>query len=433
VLRLLRKERDDNGVAANAEHAVGRAASSSGEPLPADTQARFEGSLGADLSSVRVHRSADSAAAADAVSARAYTTGQDIHFGAGQYAPQDPFGMHLLAHEVAHTVQQSSGAAREAQFKLEVSTPGDALEVEADRAADAMVDGRAAPIASASGAAIQRDPAPPPQQPFRSPAVQAVVDAESGPPSAAQRSGLGWLDGGASGPWTKVAWGDVQTGTARRIFHPDLIDQKNLGLCGPAGVLNGVAANEPLRYAMDVREVFRDGKYGSHKQVNKDLLGRDIGSGLDASDWIMLTAMQDTSNDFSSYKGEPGKHDGSTWGDVTDWLKDIAGARRVESYTWDIDGILKINSLLRAFPQDVIVIAQVRAEDLPGQEKKDAIIENHDHIIRIVGPITGYPTAPKVPAFTWGANQTFEFPDWKAYKKCFYTFKVGTHNDAVPL
>ncbi|MBK7191815.1 MAG: DUF4157 domain-containing protein, partial [Myxococcales bacterium] len=116
--------RDANGVAADAEAAVDRAASSTGAPLPTHIQRQFEGSLGADLSGVRVHTGGESQQAAQAVGAKAYTVGNDIHFAAGNYQPDDPFGMHLLAHEVAHTVQQSGGAQRR-QHKLEVSTPQD--------------------------------------------------------------------------------------------------------------------------------------------------------------------------------------------------------------------------------------------------------------------------------------------------------------------
>lgn len=153
--------RDGNGVAAGADLAVERAASSSGASLPSHLQRQFESSLGADLSSVRVHTGADSQAAAHAVGAKAYTVGQDIHFGAGKYQPDDPFGMHLLAHEVAHTVQQAGGGAHR-QHKLEVSTPFDAAEHEADRAADAMVRGERAQIAgfspSVSRQTVHRNP-----------------------------------------------------------------------------------------------------------------------------------------------------------------------------------------------------------------------------------------------------------------------------------
>ncbi len=146
--------RDGNGVMAGAEAAVDRAASSSGAPLPTHIQRQFEGSLGADLSSVRVHTGGESQEAAHAVGAKAYTVGNDIHFAAGRYQPDDPFGMHLLAHEVAHTVQQSGGAQRR-QNKLEVSTPQDSAEHEADRAADAMVAGLPAQVSTA-GSAVAR-------------------------------------------------------------------------------------------------------------------------------------------------------------------------------------------------------------------------------------------------------------------------------------
>jgi hypothetical protein len=148
---LQRKARDANGVAADADQAVASAASSSGFALPAPLMRKFETSLGADLSGVRVHTGAESAAAASAVGAKAYTMGQDIHFGAGHYDPSSAAGQHLLAHEVAHTVQQAGGAASGRQNKLEVSAPGDALEHEADRAADAMVTGQGFDVSTGSG------------------------------------------------------------------------------------------------------------------------------------------------------------------------------------------------------------------------------------------------------------------------------------------
>src|ERR1700759_5651896 len=80
-------ERDDNGVATGADAAIATASGSSGTALPAAIQRKFESSLGADLSNVRVHTGAESQTAAHSVGAKAYTMGQDIHFGAGQYDP----------------------------------------------------------------------------------------------------------------------------------------------------------------------------------------------------------------------------------------------------------------------------------------------------------------------------------------------------------
>jgi hypothetical protein len=158
---LLRKARDANGVAEDAEHAVAAAASSSGHALPGAVQRKFESSLGADLSSVRVHTGAESHVAAESVGARAYAIGQDIHFAEGQYDPSSAAGQHLLAHEVAHTVQQVGSAPRR-QNKLEASTPADTAELEADRAANAMVSDQPAAIAGAMVLArkIQRQELP---------------------------------------------------------------------------------------------------------------------------------------------------------------------------------------------------------------------------------------------------------------------------------
>jgi hypothetical protein len=140
--QIYRRASGEPGV--GAAGAVASVSGSSGAPLPGDARARFEASAGADLSDVRVHTGAASASAADQLGARAFTTGRDIHFGAGQYQPGDPGGVHLLAHEVAHTVQQQGGAGGP-QMKLEVSEPGDAAEVAADQFADHAVHGGAAP------------------------------------------------------------------------------------------------------------------------------------------------------------------------------------------------------------------------------------------------------------------------------------------------
>ncbi len=152
--RHVMRKRDGNGVAPTAEQAVDQASGSTGTELPGELRERFESSLGTELSTVRVHDGSASAEAASAVGARAYTIGQDIHFGDGQYDPSSQDGVFLIAHEVAHTVQQR-GVAPVRQNKLEVSSPGDGAEVEADRAAHAMVTGAPASVGFAGGIARQ--------------------------------------------------------------------------------------------------------------------------------------------------------------------------------------------------------------------------------------------------------------------------------------
>jgi hypothetical protein len=77
-----------------------------GQPLDIATRNFFEPRFGQDFSSVRIHSDARAAESANAVNALAYTTGRDIVFAAGQYAPEGSAGRKLLAHELTHVVQQ---------------------------------------------------------------------------------------------------------------------------------------------------------------------------------------------------------------------------------------------------------------------------------------------------------------------------------------
>ncbi|MET0647360.1 MAG: DUF4157 domain-containing protein [Pyrinomonadaceae bacterium] len=86
---------------------VGEVLSSPGEPLDAAARVFMEPRFGHDFSRVRVHADAKAAESARSVRALAYTVGNDVVFGAGQYAPGASAGRHLLAHELAHVVQQT--------------------------------------------------------------------------------------------------------------------------------------------------------------------------------------------------------------------------------------------------------------------------------------------------------------------------------------
>lgn len=87
------------------------ALASGGAPLPSALRGYFEPRLGTDLSAVRVHTDPGAARAADALAARAFTVARDVVFAAGEYAPDRPGGLRLLAHELAHVAQQTTAGA----------------------------------------------------------------------------------------------------------------------------------------------------------------------------------------------------------------------------------------------------------------------------------------------------------------------------------
>lgn len=123
--------------------------SSSGQPLDSVTRVFMESRFGHDFSRVRVHTDAMAADSAQAIDARAYTSGRDIVFGAGRYAPGTADGLRLLAHELAHVVQQAGSSTRAAAWQDGgIASEDHPSEREADRVADRVAAGGHAHIAS---------------------------------------------------------------------------------------------------------------------------------------------------------------------------------------------------------------------------------------------------------------------------------------------
>jgi len=108
-------------------------------PLEASTRAFMESHFGRDFSHVRIHTDESAGTSACAVDARAYTVGADIVFGPGEYRPHEATGQKLLAHELAHTVQQAHFSGAAPQASLEIGPADTPLEREADRAAEQVM------------------------------------------------------------------------------------------------------------------------------------------------------------------------------------------------------------------------------------------------------------------------------------------------------
>jgi hypothetical protein len=107
------------------------AMSSGGSPLPSNLARELAPTHG-DLSDARVHTGPEAAALARAVNARAFTVGTHMFFGENEWRPGSPDFKQLAGHEAAHVLQQR-GAPNTGS--LRVSTPGDAMEREADHIA----------------------------------------------------------------------------------------------------------------------------------------------------------------------------------------------------------------------------------------------------------------------------------------------------------
>ncbi|UCG55312.1 MAG: DUF4157 domain-containing protein, partial [Dehalococcoidia bacterium] len=116
----------------NLENSI-KAAQGSGHLLSDDVREPMEQAFNKDFSEVRVHTDSEADALNKQLSARAFTTGQDVFFREGEYSPGSDSGRELIAHELTHTVQQTGGkkpqrhpVEEETQMKLD--TPRSIIE-----------------------------------------------------------------------------------------------------------------------------------------------------------------------------------------------------------------------------------------------------------------------------------------------------------------
>lgn len=145
------------GIAVQAKSALGGLGAmmappivDAGRPLDPATRQTMESGFGRDFGNIRVHDDARAHDNARSLGARAYAAGDHLTFGEGHYRPETAMGQALIAHELAHTVQQGG-----VQMKADGPLPAAAdaqLESQADRAAEAVTGGRTAPALSRIGA-----------------------------------------------------------------------------------------------------------------------------------------------------------------------------------------------------------------------------------------------------------------------------------------
>jgi hypothetical protein len=179
-----------------------------GFPLSAEIRAYFEPRFGHDFSKVRIHTYDRAAQSAAALNASAYTVGSDIAFASGLYAPITAAGRRLLAHELAHVVQQAPGCA--ARGDGVAIDPSATAEREAEAAAEQVIrtapdaSDRARPALTPLGPSLQSSPMLQRQERCSSTSTCATPDACAEP----DRPGTG-----TSTTWTLIVNVDIEEGS----------------------------------------------------------------------------------------------------------------------------------------------------------------------------------------------------------------------------
>ena len=211
-------------------------------PLPSDVQRTMESRLRHDFSRVRIHAGPTAARAAERVEARAFTVGSDVVFGRGTYAPHSSDGQSLLAHELTHVAQQSTGpvAGVPGPDGLTVSTPGDPFERAADTAAARVGSGSTGvplpppaitpSLAGAATPVLQRDKSFTPTGPNSSqgpaPAPASTPGGMTGSQGTSQVAPPGQTTPSAPDPFSRANYQGINLSTdpmeMRRLFEAEI-------------------------------------------------------------------------------------------------------------------------------------------------------------------------------------------------------------------
>lgn len=201
-----------------------------GQPLEQGVRQRMRETTGYDLEDVRVHTDAEAGEINRQLDARAFTTGQDIFFGEGQYNPHSSDGQELIAHETTHVIQQRQGKVQGAQGRgMRVNAPGDLHEQQADAVAKKIV---------APGSEIGRQ------------------DVSAGTTGAVQRQDI-----------------DEEMGAAKAVQRQDLEED-----LGAAKVIQRQDLEEELGAAKAVQRQDLEKELGAAKAVQRQDIEEDLGA-----------------------------------------------------------------------------------------------------------------------------------------------------------
>ncbi len=217
-----------------------RSTKGAGEPLPEPARAFMESRLSHDFGNVRIHTDSKAVQMNREIGALAFTHGSDIYFNEGMYSPDTSQGKRLLAHELAHTIQQGASKVLQRAQAVERPEPGQQAE---------DVSPEAELAASAAEAEAATDPVP--AEKARKEAVESIPEEaapEEGPRAVeeAQEEKAGVKEAGkgaakkeaaAAGGAAPAARGEEPKGEAGQYLK-----QKSAGVCGRAAAKTALLA-----------------------------------------------------------------------------------------------------------------------------------------------------------------------------------------------
>lgn len=268
---------------------------------------------------------------------------------------------------------------------------------------------------------------------FSSFGLQLLYDANRSAVTGSRLDAFITLDQSASGPWAHLSWDTIAHSAGMRVINPAIMQQSVLGVCGVAAALEADAERNAVDYAKLVRDVFSTGVIDGHP-LNKILLGNSPPSGMDEVDWMLMSAVQDSSNLVYEYHGDTSKVRQGESSMQEHWiLEHIDHCVDVENLScqwWgEISETEEANKLLAAHGDDVLVVVSCDSGML-ANNGTGPIAHAHDHWVRLLAPVDLSNDRAKFSIFTWGQRMNI---DWEQsrFKHWVFSYVVGATKNGI--
>ena len=211
--------------------------------------------------------------------------------------------------------------------------------------------------------------------------------------------------------WPGLDRDQVGASLLMRVANPSTIDQSNASLCGPAAVMFGFAADQPVAFAKFAIELFERGKapLGRHNTISPHPMLRLINPGMnvDQADWMTLGSLRSSENWFVDYfsTDQDAAAITTAW-ELARWLGD-AGYGDVREETnvirdKDESNLREASSLYEAGYRTILFIDAAMLKTKT-QSQDTGILDRHWVVLRSKVQITGGNVQFMV--YTWGEGE----------------------------
>jgi hypothetical protein len=181
-----------------------------------------------------------------------------------------------------------------------------------------------------------------------------------------------------------------------------------------------------------VQSIFESGAWGK-KKINDSLLNTECQPGMDPSDWMMMSAFQDLSNDFLNFYGRPSTLRAGGFDSDAAWmLTAFTKVSKTKSLWSEVFGVKdqteRVSKLLTTYGDKVAVFVDVSAETLQNESNHGS----ENHFIRLLKPVVWGDAQVEFEVFSWGRNMK------KTYKRenfehMVYGYLVGAVDNSVDI